>query len=78
MTVVIVAYPATPIVSGRARFCVSSSHTFSDISRILIACDDIGGMLGLKHGTKYSGKKRWTIKQVIERWREVIQDFDDD
>lgn len=78
IAVVIVAYPATPIVSGRARFCVSASHTFADIARILIACDDVGELLGLKLSTKVTGKKRWTVQQVIERWSEVVEDFEDD
>ncbi|KAH8926892.1 PLP-dependent transferase [Atractiella rhizophila] len=75
---VIAAYPATPLPSGRIRFCISSAHTKHDIDRILIACDDVGTMLGLKFSPKRTRKNRWTIQQVMERWREVIEDFEDD
>jgi len=29
--VVVVSYPATPLITSRARFCVSASHTKDDI-----------------------------------------------
>jgi serine palmitoyltransferase len=48
IVVVVVAYPATPLVSSRVRFCVSASHTKEDIDRILVATDQIGELLGLK------------------------------
>ncbi|GAA5825507.1 hypothetical protein JCM10212_002413 [Sporobolomyces blumeae] len=48
IVVVVVAYPATPIVSSRIRFCLSAAHTKSDLDRILRATDEIGGILGLK------------------------------
>jgi len=48
IVVVVVAYPATPLVSSRVRFCVSASHTKQDIDKILIATDQIGALLGLK------------------------------
>ncbi|OAV93280.1 hypothetical protein PTTG_00892 [Puccinia triticina 1-1 BBBD Race 1] len=48
IVVVVVAYPATPLVSSRVRFCVSASHTKQDIDKILVATDQIGDLLGLK------------------------------
>ncbi|EGG00177.1 uncharacterized protein MELLADRAFT_23775, partial [Melampsora larici-populina 98AG31] len=48
IVVVVVAYPATPLVSSRVRFCVSASHTKEDLDKVLIACDEIGERLGLK------------------------------
>lgn len=50
IVVVVVAYPATPLVSGRARFCVSAAHTVADLCRVLRAIDDVGGTCGLRHG----------------------------
>ncbi|KAI9606632.1 hypothetical protein H4Q26_006168 [Puccinia striiformis f. sp. tritici PST-130] len=57
IVVVVVAYPATPLVSSRVRFCVSASHTKTDIDKILIATDQIGQLLGLKmsNGTVDTG-----------------------
>ncbi|KAG6876134.1 hypothetical protein C0992_000783 [Termitomyces sp. T32_za158] len=62
--VVVVAYPATPLVTSRVRFCVSAAHTKEDIDTVLKACDEIGDVLDLKHGL--SQKERWSIERVIE------------
>jgi len=58
-----VAYPATPLVTSRVRFCVSAAHTKEDIDMILKACDEIGDVLDLKHGIRK--KDRWSIEKVV-------------
>src|SRR2546421_12307010 len=45
ISVVVVGYPATPLISSRARFCVSAAHTKDDLDRMLVACDEIGNVL---------------------------------
>ncbi|KAL4948750.1 pyridoxal phosphate-dependent transferase [Aspergillus filifer] len=55
ISVVIVGYPATPLVSSRARFCVSAAHTKDDLDRVLAACDEIGNILQLKFSTGVAG-----------------------
>ncbi|KAL2156328.1 hypothetical protein VTH82DRAFT_1073 [Thermothelomyces myriococcoides] len=55
ISVVIVGYPATPLISSRARFCVSSAHNKEDMDRILAACDEIGDILQLKYSTGIAG-----------------------
>lgn len=35
IAVVVVGYPATTIISSRARFCISASHTKSDLGKHL-------------------------------------------
>ncbi|PLW51637.1 hypothetical protein PCASD_00575 [Puccinia coronata f. sp. avenae] len=72
IVVVIVGYPATPLVSGRVRFCVSAAHTKQDMDQILIATNEIGEALGMKlnwHRTKSSG---WTIDKVIHSATELV------
>ncbi|TFY77947.1 hypothetical protein EWM64_g6065 [Hericium alpestre] len=49
IVVVVVAYPATPLVTSRVRFCLSAAHTKEDIDLVLRACDEIGDVLDLKH-----------------------------
>lgn len=61
--IVVVAYPATPLVTSRVRFCVSASHTKDDIDTVLRACDEIGDILDLKHGIR----DRWSVDEVIAR-----------
>ncbi|CAG8610241.1 12245_t:CDS:2, partial [Acaulospora morrowiae] len=48
IAVVVVAYPATPMISSRARFCISAAHTRQDLDEILKACNEIGEILQLK------------------------------
>ncbi|KAI9816816.1 MAG: serine palmitoyltransferase component [Pycnora praestabilis] len=55
ISVVVVGYPATPLVSARARFCVSAAHTKDDLDRLLAACDEIGSVLLLKYSSGIAG-----------------------
>ena len=55
ISVVIVGYPATPLVSSRARFCVSAAHTKDDLDRLLEACDEIGTVLQIKFSSGIAG-----------------------
>lgn len=55
ISVVVVGYPATPLVSSRARFCVSAAHTKDDLDRLLSACDEIGNVLQLKFSSGIAG-----------------------
>lgn len=69
IVVVIVGYPATPLVLGRVRFCVSAAHTKEDLDKILIATDEIGGALGLKLGKAH---QRLSVAEVIGSARELV------
>lgn len=55
ISIVIVGYPATPLISSRARFCVSSAHNKEDMDRVLAACDEVGDLLQLKMSTGIAG-----------------------
>lgn len=55
ISIVVVGYPATPLVSSRARFCVSAAHTKDDLDRFLAACDEIGDLLQLKFSSGVAG-----------------------
>lgn len=55
ISVVVVGYPATPLISSRARFCISSAHNKEDMDRILAACDEVGDILQLKYSTGIAG-----------------------
>ena len=52
---VVVGYPATPLISSRARFCVSAAHTKDDLDRLLAACDQVGDILQLKFSSGIAG-----------------------
>lgn len=77
IVVVVVAYPATPLVSSRVRFCLSAAHTKADLDRILRATDEIGGVLGLKlspHGPRM--KVDDVIAEGVEMVRESERQYD--
>lgn len=81
IVVVVVAYPATPLVSSRVRFCLSAAHTKEDIDKVLVATDDIGEVLGLKYlgpqrmgGAR--GGKRWSVREVIEDAEALVAEED--
>ncbi|KAI2612051.1 serine palmitoyltransferase 2 [Hypoxylon fragiforme] len=58
IAVVVVGYPATPLISSRARFCVSAAHNKDDMDRLLVACDEVGDILQLKFSTGIAGGLR--------------------
>ena len=55
ISVVVVGYPATPLISSRARFCISAAHNKDDMDRLLAACDEIGNVLQLKFASGIAG-----------------------
>ncbi|KAG1903560.1 pyridoxal phosphate-dependent transferase [Suillus fuscotomentosus] len=65
IVVVVVAYPATPFETARARFCPSASHTKEDIDIVLRACDEVGEILDLKHG---SGERWESTRSASVPW----------
>lgn len=71
IVVVVVAYPATPLVTSRVRFCVSAAHTKEDIDCVLRACDEVGDILDLKHGLARS--ERWDVERVVSGANELVK-----
>lgn len=55
ISVVVVGYPATPLISSRARFCVSAAHNKEDMDRLLAACDELGDKMQLKFSSGIAG-----------------------
>ncbi|OAG28827.1 serine palmitoyltransferase [Nematocida displodere] len=48
LAVVVVGYPATPVISSRVRFCLSVVHTREDLDMALVVISKVGDLLGLK------------------------------
>ncbi|KAK9239145.1 pyridoxal phosphate-dependent transferase [Lipomyces kononenkoae] len=71
IAVVVVGYPATPLVTSRVRFCVSAALNKEDLDTILRACDELGDMLMLKFssgtGNEQGKKPRWKVEDVIRK-----------
>ncbi|XP_030636531.1 serine palmitoyltransferase 2 [Chanos chanos] len=47
--VVVVGFPATPIIESRARFCVSAAHTKEMLDTALSMISEVGDLLQLKY-----------------------------
>lgn len=52
IAVVGVGFPATPIMEGRIRFCLSAAHTKEQLDYAVSVIDEIGDKLGLKYSRK--------------------------
>ena len=44
-----VGFPATPLMEGRIRFCLSAAHTKEQLDHALQVLDEIADKLGLKY-----------------------------
>jgi len=49
LAVVVVGYPATPVLESRTRFCMSAGHTKEDLDWAIKQIDEIGDRLLLKY-----------------------------
>lgn len=49
LAVVVVGFPAVPILTSRARFCISAGHTREQLDRALQEIDEVATKLKLKY-----------------------------
>ncbi|KAJ3130620.1 serine palmitoyltransferase component [Irineochytrium annulatum] len=63
IAVVVVGYPATPIITSRVRFCISAAHTMEDLRWALQQISEVGDMLLLKV-SNVSHEERKAIKSA--------------
>lgn len=49
IAVVVVGFPAAPLLSSRARFCISAGHTREDIDRTLDVLEELSDLLQLRY-----------------------------
>lgn len=55
LAVVVVGFPAVPILMSRARFCISASHTREDLDYALNEIDEIADLLKLRYARSRFG-----------------------
>lgn len=48
-----VGFPATPLMEGRIRFCLSAAHTKEQLDYVLSHIEDIADTLGLRYSRKH-------------------------
>jgi serine palmitoyltransferase len=55
LAVVVVGFPATPLISSRARFCVSAGHTRKDLEFALEQISEVAVLLKLRYTISTTG-----------------------
>ena len=55
LAVVVVGFPAVPILMSRARFCISAAHTKEDLDDALEQIDEIADILKLRYSKSTFG-----------------------
>lgn len=71
ISVVIVGYPATPLISSRVRFCISAAHNKDDLDRLLEACVEVGDILQLRFSTGVAGGQKLppgVLPETEDQW----------
>lgn len=49
VAVVVVGYPATPLVTSRVRFCISAGHTREQLDKALAVIEEVSTILGIRY-----------------------------
>jgi serine palmitoyltransferase len=49
LAIVVVGFPATPLLLARVRFCISAGHTREQLDYALWQLEDITDMMGCKY-----------------------------
>lgn len=55
LAVVVVGFPAVPLLLSRARFCISAGHAREDLDRALAEIDEIAEVLKLRYARSFCG-----------------------
>ena len=55
LAVVSVGFPATPIISSRARFCVSAGHTKESLDFALGVIEEVADLMNLRYARSWTG-----------------------
>lgn len=60
MAVVVVGFPATPLLKARTRFCISAAHTTEDLEEALERMKEVTDIVGVRYGrSMFSGASRF-------------------
>lgn len=55
VAVVVVGFPATPVILSRARFCISAAHTKEDLEYAVKVIDEVTDILLMKYNKNFIG-----------------------
>ena len=52
LAVVVVCFPATPLKTGRARFCISAAHTFEDLKDAIAKIREVADLARIRYSNQ--------------------------
>lgn len=55
LAVVVVGFPATPILTSRVRFCLSAAHDRKDLEKAMDAFEEVAEICHIKYNKKWTG-----------------------
>lgn len=55
LAVVVVGYPATPLLSARVRFCISASHTRKCLEEVMVKFKNVCDRAHIRYADKWTG-----------------------
>eukprot|EP00741_Cyanophora_paradoxa_P008201 tig00000025_g7936.t1 len=55
LAVVVVGFPATPILKSRVRFCISAAHELKDLEAALVQLEEIAYLIGIRYAKSIFG-----------------------
>jgi serine palmitoyltransferase len=53
LAVVVVGFPASPLLLSRARFCISAAHTIEELEEACKKISEVAGLLGIKYAKNW-------------------------
>jgi serine palmitoyltransferase len=56
IAVVVVGFPAVPLLTGRARICMSAGHSREDLDYALEQIQEVGNMIAIKYDNSHKKK----------------------
>jgi hypothetical protein len=70
LAVVVVGFPATPLLLSRARVCISAAHAREDLAAALVVLREVVDLLGLRyarHGGHAQQREHAPVKPAAKR-----------
>ena len=55
LAVVVVGFPATPLILSRARFCISAGHKLEDLKDALVKIEEVADLCRLRYAKSVIG-----------------------
>jgi len=64
LAVVVVGFPATPLLMSRVRFCISAGHKREDLEWALKEISEVGDLILVKYGNEKTQKAKTKVKLI--------------